>query len=399
MVIAAGIELVIEGKKDVYLTDNPSLNFFKFVYRRYVPFACDWSRIITNSETDFGKRSSFFIPKYASFVSKMYIHIKLPALVATSGKYACWCDTIGYAIFDGPIELEINGTVVDRLYPDLLNIIDELSSATFHNRNVMLLKGDIGTDTRFNALTPVDLMIPLDFWFSKNYNMAFPLFALTGADGLRVNFKLKDFSQCINYDGLAPDTVSISDTVLYTEYITIDQQLIDILNQQGPPMYIFNQMYYESEEAPTPGTSVITIKRKDYISEVFICANLKSELSSNNYYNYSYNPSGGPNPESIILDLSLQLDTMNKYLMYPEVFYRTVLSERHTRNPNSYVYCIPMSLYPERHDLVSGALNTTAFSDTRVVFKIPQGMPETLVHVYTTNYTVIQFKDGIPIFS
>ena len=69
---------------------------------------------------------SCVIPKRGHLLSKLHLHISLPILEKTDGKYACWSDTLGYGIFDGPIELQIGGVVVDRLYPQFLDAWDEL---------------------------------------------------------------------------------------------------------------------------------------------------------------------------------------------------------------------------------------------------------------------------------
>ena len=74
--------------QDAYLTENPQLNVFKYSFLRYLNFATDIYRLSTNETGTFGKEVTCTIPRYGDFLTKLYLHIKLPALPKpTDGKY------------------------------------------------------------------------------------------------------------------------------------------------------------------------------------------------------------------------------------------------------------------------------------------------------------------------
>jgi hypothetical protein len=177
------LQLLAIGSQDLYLTDNPEINMFQYKYFRYLNFANDLYRLSLNETAAFGTSTSIKIPKYGHLLSKFSLHISLPPLVKTSGTYASWCDTIGYAIFSKPVELLIGGVVVDRFWPVAVDMLDELNvSLNKLGHDQMIGKGDMHRSSLFNGIQTLDLMIPIDFWFTNHYSMALPLLSMTSQD-------------------------------------------------------------------------------------------------------------------------------------------------------------------------------------------------------------------------
>jgi hypothetical protein len=162
------LQLQAIGIQDVYLTKDPQINIFKYNYYRYVNFATETVKLNMNTIATFGQKTTCEIPKRGHLLSKLHLHIRLPQLNKISGDYVCWNDTLGYSIFAEPIELQIGGVIVDRLYPQFMNAWDELTNANKQlGKNFMLLKSDTYVNNYTNAKKEVDLVIPLDFWFTK----------------------------------------------------------------------------------------------------------------------------------------------------------------------------------------------------------------------------------------
>ena len=122
------LQLTALGIQDTYLTQNPEINIFKYKYYRYVNFATEIIEIQSNESIQFNTKFTFTIPKKGHLLSKLNLHIRLPALEPIDGTYACWADTLAYAILAEPIELEVGGVIIERLYPNMLDIKDELTT-------------------------------------------------------------------------------------------------------------------------------------------------------------------------------------------------------------------------------------------------------------------------------
>lgn len=124
------LQLQAVGLQDLFLTKDPQINIFKYNYYRYVNFATETVKLELNENITFGKRITCDVPKRGDLLSKMHLHIRLPPIVKNGGTYASWSDTLGYAIFDDYIELQIGGEIVDKVYPQFCNVWDELTTSS-----------------------------------------------------------------------------------------------------------------------------------------------------------------------------------------------------------------------------------------------------------------------------
>jgi hypothetical protein len=386
------LQLQSVGIQDIYLTKDPQINIFKYVYYRYVNFATDIVRLTLTDVATFNKRCSCVIPKRGHLLSKLYLHIKLPPLEKTSGTYLSWVETIGYAIFSEPIELEIGGVVVDRLYPQFLDIWDDLSNANKQaGRNFMLNKSDYYITNFTNATRPYDLIIPLEFWFTKQYNSALPLLSMYNQD-IRINFKFKDFYQVINYDGdTLPSVASIIDSHVYAEYVFLDDTIVEQFQRQKH-MYIIEQVQYNGDEIIPSNTTVYntSLKYNHPVKElVFACAETLA-VDNNNYFTYS----NIDTEASLISEAALLLDGKQRFEFLPEFYYRAIFPDCvHSNIPMKYIYSIPFSLRPEDNQ-PTGSINMSRFNDVTLSLKLPSGNRDCFLYVYAINYNILTIENG-----
>lgn len=381
------------GLQDVYLTKEPQINIFKYNYYRYVNFATETVKLNFNSSASFGQKSSCEIPKRGHLLSKIHLHIRLPALVKTSGKYACWSDTLGYGIFDGPIELQIGGVIVDRLYPQFLNAWDDLTNVNKTlGKNFMILKSDAYVSNYTNATKPVDLVIPLDFWFTKRYNLALPLLSIYQQD-IKVNFKLRSFSECINYDGVTPpSTVDIITSELYSEYIFLDDVILKQFQEQKH-QFIIEQVQYNGDEIIPSVTSNYNsdIKFNHPCKEIIFFAVERNNIQTNNYFSYSKSSDDLP----LIDEASLILDGKYRFEKLSEFYYRTVFPDNvHSVIPIKYIYTMPFSLRPEDNQ-PTGSLNMSRFNDITLALKLCNNNPSMNLYIFGISYNILTIENGV----
>ena len=377
------------GHQDKYLTSLPELNFFKYVYSQNVNYAIDVVKLQSNDQVDFGKNCNFKIPKNGHFLYKLFLHIKLPALVKSSGSYLSWIDSLGFGIFDGPIKFEVDGIVVEELYPQLSDMLYELSKDSI-NYNNLVLKSDLYIASKYNALTDVDLMIPLDFWFTQSTSLSLPLLSMFKQD-ININFKLKSFLNVVNYDGSEPSPVSITDCQLIAQYIFVDDS-ISLKMQDSEHRYIikqsqFNNLDIISENAGIHSSPLIFNHPVSHL--LFACVDM-SNFNSNNIFNYSRQDNNSP----IISEVSLSFDGIKRFDFLPESYYRLAFPYTFYPNvPQRYIYTIPfstnpLSIYP------SGSINFSRFSDSVLSFKLSQNNPKSLIYIYAINYNILTINKG-----
>jgi hypothetical protein len=386
------LQLQSLGLQDVYLTKDPQINIFKYNYYRYVNFATEISKLPLNDTAAFGMKMTCNIPKKGHLLSKLYIHLKFPALQKRSGEYVCWSDALGYAIFSDPIELEVGGVVIDKIYPQFMDIWDDLSNSDKKlGRGLMVLKSDIYIAAQHNATKEVDLMIPLDFWFTKQYNTALPIVSMFNQD-IRINFKLRDFSKVVNYDGLEPYNVSILDSNVYAEYIFLDDVILKQFQSQKHTFIIEQTQFHETELIPanTPNYNT-NIKFNHPVKELVFCLAETLNIANNNYFNYSKIGVGDP----LLYEASLLLDGKRRFDFLSEFYYRCIFPDAvHSVIPLKYIYTMPFSIRPEDNQ-PTGSVNMSRFNDITLALKMTPNNPECFLYVYALSYNVLNIENGV----
>lgn len=79
------IQLATKGAQDVYLTGQPSVTFFKTVYKRHTNFARETIPISADKPFDNGSKITFTIPRNADMIGSMYLSFKTNETRAIDG--------------------------------------------------------------------------------------------------------------------------------------------------------------------------------------------------------------------------------------------------------------------------------------------------------------------------
>lgn len=395
--VAAILQLQAKGIQDVYLTLNPDINLFKYVYYKYVNYANELYKLHLNNSASFNSKTEVIIPKKGHLLSKMYLQLKLPAVKPIDGTYACYCDTVGYAIFNSPIELMIGGVIVDRLYPVGMDMIDELTTGTNkvgHDR--MIGKSDIYVSAKYNAIKELNLMIPLDFWFTKDYAMSLPLLSMSNQE-IKINFSFGNFSDLIHYDGIIqPIGKDIIESNLFTEYIFLDDVILEQFQSQKH-QYIIKQMVYNGDEVIPENQNLFITKLnfKNPCTELLFCCVDQNSYESNNYFNYSRQS----DEYNLISQASLLLDGKSRYddFLDEQVFRDFFPNIVHSIIPTKYQYCMPFSLKPDDSQ-ITGTINMGRFDEVLLSLKMTINNPSCKLYIFGIMINVLTIENGVARF-
>ena len=390
--VASILQLQNKGEQDAYLTATPSINMFKYKYHQYINFATELVRLQPNELFDFGKTSSCTIPLKGDLLSKLYLRIKVPKLTRTSGTYLSWSDTLGYAIFKEGIDLEISGVVVDTFYPGYYDIHDSFEKPDNDlGANLGILRSDTYVSSKFNAEADNDMIIPLRFWFTRDYKMSLPIIAMPNQN-MSVKFKLRNFQDCINYDGLPPIDSNIIESEILVEYIYIDDSA-KTLFKDSSHTFLIEQVKYNGKEQISENSGIYHAKLQfnNPCKELMFACVEKTSNDNNNYYNYSKIIDNTP----LISEISLVLDGKNRFDFLPEVMNRLgYAASIHKSVPLKYVYTLPFCIKPYDNQ-PSGTLNLSKFDDVTLVLKMSKNNPICFLHVYALMYNVLTIQQGI----
>ena len=160
------MQLVAFGAQDKFLTGNPQMTFFKFVYRRHTNFSMETiPQVLDGAQGDGIKRGNAIcnISRDGDLVHKIY--------VTSDSSSTC---TNGSALIK-KVELEIGGQIIDCHYQEWNEVWNELTTPESKAVGLKAMQCEIGTGSNGAADT---VQIPLNFWFCRNPGLALPLVAL-----------------------------------------------------------------------------------------------------------------------------------------------------------------------------------------------------------------------------
>lgn len=214
------IQLTAYGAQNIYLIENPSITFFKKVYRKHSNFACE------NINVQFDKIPSFRgsqisatgnIPRSGDLVRNIYLKIVIPS-VTDSGSFL-WARNLGSEIIKN-IKVLVGGNLIDTIPEHWITIWNELTLNSSMKKNFNNLIGNVPEMHSYYGDKPSrTLYIPLPLFFSKDAGMALPLVALQYNE-LEIQFEFRNITEM--YSGTPLETLDIIDMSLDVEYIFLD---------------------------------------------------------------------------------------------------------------------------------------------------------------------------------
>ncbi len=192
------MQLVAYGAQDIYLTGNPQITFFKVVYRRHTNFSMESIEQTINGSVGAGSRVTSTISRNGDLVYRLFYEIKAtPAQPADSGSDKVPIANTGAGVFDN-VEIEIGGQRIDRQTGQWMHTwaslteenssrlvsgvatsatVDTLTQGGTLFQELTAMGGTIKTTDAADT-TPLDIKVPLQFWFCRNPGLALPLIAL-----------------------------------------------------------------------------------------------------------------------------------------------------------------------------------------------------------------------------
>ena len=235
------IQLTAYGAQNIYLIENPSITFFKKVYRKHSNFACE------NINVNFSKTPSFrgsqitttcSIPRSGDLVRNIYLKMVIPS-VTDSGSFL-WARNLGTEIIK-TVKVLVGGNLINTIPEHWITIWNELTLNSSMKKNFNNLTGNIPEmHSYYGDKSSKTLYIPLPLFFSKDAGMALPLVALQYNE-LEIQFEFRNITEM--YSGTPLETLDINDISLDVEYIFLDSVERDRFSKVSH-QYLINTLQY-----------------------------------------------------------------------------------------------------------------------------------------------------------
>lgn len=390
------LQLVAVGVQDIYLIGNPQITFFKSAYKKYTNFSMESIVQTFDGNADFGQTCRVTIDRKGDLIKDIIFDILLPVL--PSGYY--WTDGIGNVLIK-QIDLEIGGQLIDRHYSEWLDIWSQLTipESKIGAYNKMVGNYNSIASLESNSQSPLQLHIPLFFWFNREYGMALPLIALQYHEvSLKIYFR--SLNQCIRNNTINTPLsgYSFSKCNCWVDYIFLDmEERKQFANKQHE--YLIDQVQF-SEDLSISSSSG-NISRQLFFNhptkEIYWINTLNTYLQENILTgNQILNYSVGYNTETFTSGL-LYLNGIERFKSRPATYFRLVQNYQfHTRYSNKNIYNYSFALYPEKQN-PSGTCNLSKFSS--IILSIDYSSIITSVpiiqKVYCTNYNILRITSGM----
>lgn len=373
------LQLVAQGKQDVFLTGNPQITWFKLVYRRYTNFAIESQAMYFDGDADFGKRLTCLVPRRGDLLGPMILEVVLPQIRLTNGDLAAYVNSTGHALIE-EISVEIGEQEIDKQTGEWMEIWSSLSvpAGLQDGYNNMIGRVDglllppvtysVDQCSPTSLVGSVKLYIPLQFWFNKNPGLYLPLLAMQ-YHPVRINLKLRGLQEMFYTPNMSPtcgqtqaEKIRIQDIRIWGDYVYLDteERRRFVANTHE---YLIEQIQY-TPRLTIPADTTLANVRLEFnhpLRELIWFVQRDKMQSTHEWFNFSSTSSTEVGKtQDMLQTATLQIDGYDRFDTRDAGYFRLVQPyQYHTNTPRKmFIYCYSFCLRPEEMQ-PSGSLNAS----------------------------------------
>jgi hypothetical protein len=403
MSTGAVIQLVAYGTQDLYLTGNPQITHFKSVIRRHTNFSMENVENYFHGKLSPGQKIQCKIQRVGDLIHQMYLKLDLPKLQTIQGEdniYTSWANSIGFVIIDY-VEIQIGERVIDKQYGQWMNIWAELSTdlSKKDSLNTMIGHHDFFTPTTQNG--PLQLYIPLQFWFCKYIGSSLPLVAIQNQD-IRINLQLKNFNSLWvsndmdNANDILNKDIIFDQISLLVDYIFLDEDERRYF-AQNKHYYLIEQIQLSTQSIDITRTeNVIDLPFNHPVKELIWVIQTNEVKSKNQWTNYSGDIiTLDKEPRPPIKEVVIRFDGVERFETRTEEYFRIVLPWKyHTSVTKNYIYIYSFANEPEKLQ-PTGTANFSRLDSVNLHIKTSDYLKQSDISIYAVNYNILRIINGI----
>jgi len=385
------LQLVAQGKQDVFLTGNPQITWFKMVYRRYTNFAIESQQIYFDGDPDFGKRITALVPRRGDLLGPIILEVTLPYVTMSDGSPGTYVNSIGHALIE-EISLEIGEQEIDKQTGEWMEL---WTTVAMQPGQQDAFNNMIGRVAGLNLTPPsipqggcavggynygaVKLYIPLQFWFTKNPGLYLPLLAMQ-YHPVRINLKLRDLASLIVQANTSatcatvkPHPVSIVELHAWGDYVFLDteerRRFVSVSHE-----YLIEQVQYTPKIAILEGINTVNI-RLDFnhpLRELFWIVQRNLMTLTHEFFNFGSTSSFETGlVRDMLQDGKLQVDGFDRFDTRDAGYFRLVQPFQYhsTTDVTKFIYMYSFALRPEEMQ-PSGSLNASRIDNMNLILNL-----------------------------
>lgn len=407
-------QLAAKGPQDKWLTAEAVVTHFKGGYRRHTNFAMAEMEGQFNGANTAGSKHTGTIQRNGDLMAQVYFAFDIAALNYTTvgATYnppidqSYWVNSVGHAILD-TIETNIGGHCFDKHYGEYLEIWEDLASAPEKR-----MTEQVGFSTTTAGLVDYArqqqrIYTPLQFWYNRFYEQAFPLIANQYHE-VRIDIQSRAETALFVRLGLNATEITdaeipaISNIRLLINYVFLDTMERRMFAQQAHE-YVFDELQFSNETSVTAGTTSVDqtltfnhpVKELIWVYQLDSVRDLSGTPASFDYFDYAGAVDANGLPTDNPSTTQLFLNGHERTLAHPPIYYRSVQPrQHHSRIPSRYIYSYSFALYPE-DSKPSGSVNLSRIDNVVLRHTFAAGLAAMKIRTYARNINVMKTVSGM----
>ena len=446
------LQLAAYGEQDIYLTGNPIMSYFKYVYKRHTNFSIETIEYPMDGTVGINetKTSVELNSNSGDLLYKCTLQLEFTADINRSGNknddeiftvfYSAFVNGTGYAYIK-EVSIAIGEQIIDTHYSEWFDIWNELTDI-INNEHFMVNKNvgktsylysvkNSGENNEVTWLSEDDKLIcyvPLQFWFCKNPGLALPLVALQH-HSIKFYFTFRKMTGMFNTNLAQLSNPNITPNVnLLVDYIYLDkeertkfatskhQYLIEQVQRIEPQT--LKQSHKLNFNHPvkeilwvcrnkTAGTEASTLTDTENPYETDATQNLSTTLytnwKKNDYFNYVTSKKDLNNLETVggiksyepFKTASILFNNIERVRKRKPSYFRIVQpSNYHSKVPTKHIYLYSFALKPEQLQ-PSGTCNFSIIQHPEIIFENPTINSDMEVIFFAINYNMLCIMNGM----
>ena len=412
------LQLIAVGQIDEFLSINPDLSFYQYVYKRHTSFAMEsrqlsFQKMPVLAPSNTGNIYDCTIIRYGDLLNGLFFCFQLPEIYSSDKYRFKWIQNVGTHIIK-KASVYIDGILIDQLTGEWMNIWNELSLSSNDTKtdsvignfnylqnptlsvprvtikNNKFIYNYYPTTTKESNVPSIpshNVVIPLNFWFTRNPALALPILRLQ-LNVVTVRIELESSEKLYQvyasdleiyvspayFNDLYGESINIyTFTKPFSIYPYIEANFVFLGEDERNTLFLKSKLTYLVEQLTINTPQAISSSSSASFNINVIVNNPTKELiwtlKRDDYVRYNeltnYSAYIPENPNAGILDKAiLKFNNNNRFEeKSAEYFHMIQPYQYHSKIPRQGIYTYSFAIYPEK-EFISGYFNAAVVKTT-----------------------------------
>jgi hypothetical protein len=386
------MQLVAVGAQNLFLTNNPSVTFWKVKYNRHTNFAMESMRQVLNGNGNFGNKVSCKVSRNGDLMGACYVQATLPDPSGVDS----YCNAVGFRLLK-ECQLRVGGQLIDKQSSTWMHCWNELTAPVEKQANASTnltstLSRLVGLKTADGAAAPAyaegntwRVNVPLQFAFCRHPGLALPLIALQYHE-VELTVELATKNEVLQAGTGGSSLGNLTDLSLYVDYIFLD---VEERKQfaQGQHEYVIETVQEQTQSVTAGSTNNVRLNFNHPVKElVWVIRN-----GTNRDVFTDFLDSAQAHP---VTEATLKLNGTERFAKRPGLYFSGVQPyQHHSGNPDNGICAYSFALRPEEHQ-PSGTCNFSRIDNAELSVTTTANGSGTIT-VMAHGYNVFRVASGM----